>query len=166
MPALPAHVDPAYRQQPKLIAPGARLEVVGAVLKWYDIAPAAEPVPAAIHGLARAHVVGEAAAGRAELDGDLGFVVLHRCGAEFYFLMVCTWRGSNELWETVYAKPDDATGTFGVWPREQRHVPTFCVWELGAVWHEQQAWVRFLSSARDGAAVEAYLADQFAGPVG
>jgi hypothetical protein len=123
-------------------------------------------VPIAVREMARAHLVDEAAAGRAELDGDLGFVVLHRCGGEFYFLMVCTWRGSNELWETVYAKPDDAADRFGVWPRQGRHVPTFCVWELGAVWHEQQAWVRFLSSARDDAAVAAYLTDQFTGLVG
>lgn len=160
------HVPPAYRQHPKLIEPGSRLEVAGAVLKWYDVAPAAEPVPAAIRDLARAHVIDESAAGRSELDGDLGFVVLHRCGSEFYFLLVCTWRGSNELWETVYAKPDDATAGFAVWPREGRHVPTFCVWELGAIWHEQQAWVRFLASPRDDAAIAAYLADQFAGPVG
>jgi hypothetical protein len=165
MTALP-HIDPGYRQHPKLIQPGARLEAVGAVLKWYDVAPADQPVPTAIGEMARAHLVGEAAAGRSELEGDLGFVVLHRCGAEFYFLMVCSWRGSNELWETVYAKPDDAAGGFDVWPRATRHVPTFCVWELGAVWHEQQAWVRFLSSARDDAAVAAYLADQYAGPVG
>jgi len=31
-------------------------------------------------------------------------------------------------------------------------VPAFCVWELVPVWHEQQAWKRFLESARDEAA--------------
>ena len=97
---------------------------------------------------------------------DLGFVVLHRCGESFYFLLVSTWRGSNELWESVYAKPNAAATDFSVWPREGRHVPTFCVWELGAVWHEQQAWVRFLRSGRDEAAVEAYMRDQIYGPVG
>ena len=39
--------------------------------------------------------------------GELGFVVLHRCGESFYFLLVCTWRNENELWETVWAKDGD-----------------------------------------------------------
>jgi hypothetical protein len=39
------------------------------------------------------------------------------------------------------------------------------VWELGPVWHERNAWVRFLSSARDDAAKQAYLDDRFAGEV-
>jgi hypothetical protein len=40
------------------------------------------------------------------------------------------------------------------------HKGTFCVWEMGAVVHEQQAWIRYLCSARDAAAAQAYLADQ------
>jgi hypothetical protein len=39
------------------------------------------------------------------------------------------------------------------------------VWELGAVWHEQQAWSRFLRSERDADARETYLEDAFAGEV-
>ena len=45
------------------------------------------------------------------------------------------------------------------------HHPTFCVWELGAVWHEQQAWSRFLRSGRGAEDVDVYLADSYAGPV-
>ena len=33
--------------------------------------------------------------------------ILHRCGEDFYFLLVCTWRNENELWETVWAKNGD-----------------------------------------------------------
>ena len=40
----------------------------------------------------------------------------------------------------------------------------YCVWELGPVWHEQQAWVRFLTSSRDAAAQQAYLDDRFCRP--
>jgi hypothetical protein len=32
------------------------------------------------------------------------------------------------------------------------------------VWHEQQAWVRFLTSSRDEAAAQEWLDDRFAGP--
>lgn len=30
------------------------------------------------------------------------------------------------------------------------HRPTFCAWELDAVWHEQQAWSRYLRTSRRG----------------
>ena len=43
--------------------------------------------------------------------GELGFVVLHRCGEDFYFLLVCTWRNENELWETVWAKDGGTTSS-------------------------------------------------------
>ena len=85
-------------------------------------------------------------------------MILHRCGESFYFLLVSTWRNDNELWETVWAKDGDASG-FHPWPLEGTHRPTFCVWELGAVWHEQQAWSRFLRSDRSPEAEEAYLRD-------
>jgi hypothetical protein len=159
------HVDPAYRHYPKLVTPQAALELKGARLKWYDLARAERPVPAEIHRMARDYLVAEAEAGRLELNGDLGFVVLHLCGDDFFFLLVSTWRGSNELWESVYFKQNAATPGFTLFPREQRHKGTFCVWELGPVWHEKQAWVRFLTSTRDAAAQQVYLNDCFAGPV-
>ena len=76
--------------------------------------------------------------------GELGFVILHRCGESFYFLLVCTWRNENELWETVWAKTGDDDVFFRPWPAEGAHRPTFCVWELGAVCHEREAWTRYL----------------------
>jgi hypothetical protein len=94
----------------------------------------------------------------------LGFVILHRCGEGFYFLIVCTWRGSNEVWQTVFYKDGEAMADFALFPRDGDHKPTLCVWELVPVWHEQGAWVRFLTSPRDEAAAEAWLADRFAGP--
>jgi len=162
----PRHVDPAYRHRPKLVTPQARLDLSGTRLKWYDLAYADVPIPDAIRQMARDYLTAESKAGRLELDGDVGFVVLHRCENDFYFLIVSTWRGSNELWESVYYKKDAATPGFSLFPRESRHKGTYCVWEFGAVWHEQQAWLRLLTSPRDDAAVQAYLADQFSGPVG
>ncbi len=53
---------------------------------------------------------------------------------------------------------------FALFPREKTHKPTFCVWELAPVWHEQQAWVRFLKSARDEAAAQAWLGDSIRRP--
>jgi len=162
----PQHVDPAYRHGPKLVTSQPQLDLKGARLKWYDLARAATPVPDAIRTLARDYLVAEAKAGRLELDDDIGFVVLHRCENDFYFLIVSTWRGNNELWESVYYKQDAGTPGFSLFPRERRHKGTYCVWELGPVWHEQQAWVRFLTSPRDTAGQQAYLDDRFAGSVG
>ncbi len=61
------------------------------------------------------------------------------CGTgSFYFLLVSTWRGSNELWESVYAKPNAEAGDFDVWPREGRHATTT----------QGQGRVRFRASRR------------------
>jgi len=157
-------VQAGYRHLTKEIAIGAPIELGGSVLKWYDIAPADDPVPGPIRALARGSLRGAVDSGPIVLDDDLGFVILHRCGADFYFLLVSTWRNDNELWETVWAKDGDASG-FHPWPLEGTHRPTFCVWELGAVCHEQQAWSRFLRSERGPQDREAYLQDLFAGEV-
>jgi hypothetical protein len=153
-------VSPDYRHVVKQIDPGPTLAVGDAILKWYDIAPADQPVPAEIRELAREGLQS------ASLDlSGLGFAILHRCGESFYFLIVSTWRNNNEVWETVWAKNGEAEEAFGPWPIEGTHRPTFCVWELGAVWHEQQAWSEYLRSARDPAAQQAYLEDTYAGAV-
>jgi hypothetical protein len=157
-------VHAGYRHLTKEIASGASIELAGSVLKWYDIAPADEPVPGPIRALARGSLRGAVDSGAIALDNDLGFVILHRCGESFYFLLVSTWRNDNELWESVWAKDGDASG-FHPWPLGGTHRPTFCVWELGAVWHEQQAWSRFLRSERGEEEREAYLHDLFAGGV-
>ena len=147
-----------YRHAPKWVTPGESVETNGWVLKWYGLHPKDRPVLGEIDRLARAYLV------RNTLDAKgLGFVILHRCGNDFYFLIVCTWRGSNEVWETVFYKDADAMPDFALFPREKIHKPTFCVWELAPVWHEQESWVRFLKSARDEAAAEAWLGDLYAG---
>ena len=97
---------------------------------------------------------------------DIGFVVLHRCGGgNFYFLGVQTWRGQNEVWETVYAKTGPTDPDFKLWTYKTAHRGTFCVWELGVVWHEKQAWVRFLNSSRGETDLQRYLDDRYEGLV-
>lgn len=154
-----------YRHVSKLIRPAPSVALNDAVLKWYDIAAADAPIPREIHELARARLREAARSGELGVSGDLGFVILHRCGQSFYFLLVSTWRNDNELWETVWAKDGDGDLTFRPWPIEGTHRPTFCVWELGAVWHEQQAWSRYLRSPRDDAAKQAYLRASYQGTV-
>ncbi|HSK15244.1 MAG TPA: hypothetical protein VK915_03655 [Gaiellaceae bacterium] len=153
-----------YRHADKEIRPSESLLLDEALLKWYDVASGDAPVPGAVRALARRSLRAAAKAGAIELRGELGFVVLHRCGESFYFLLVCTWRNDNELWETVWAKDGEEDPDFRPWPVEGTHRPTFCVWELAAVCHERQAWARYLRSARDEPAKLAYLRDAYAGP--
>src|SRR5205823_441643 len=159
------HVDRDYEHIPKLVRPRPSLALDDAMLKWYDVAPAAMPVPHDVRELAYDAVCRGSRAGELELSGDLGFVILHRCGEDFYFLLVSTWRNDNELWETVWAKNGDEDEAFRPWPIEGSHRPTFCVWELGAVCHERLAWTRYLCSRKDASARSAYLLDTYEGAV-
>jgi hypothetical protein len=151
-------VAPGYAHHRKMTTPGEPLELPGALLKWYDLYPEDRPIPDELRDLARAHLLREPREAR-----GLGHAILHRCGEDFYFLLLSTWRGNNELWETVLYK-EGTMDDFALFPREREHKGTFCVWEQVPVWHEQGAWVRFLESARDEAAAEAWLADRYEGP--
>ena len=165
MSALEVEAGQAYVHISKVARPESRLTLGETALKWYDLAPEDAPVPLAIRALARRNLRDAARAGELGISGELGFVILHRCGEGFYFLLVSTWRNDNELWETVWAKNGNADYAFRPWRVEGSHRPTFCVWELGAVWHEQQAWSRYLRSERDAADRQAYLRDTYRGDV-
>lgn len=158
LPETDSGIGEGYQHVSKIVAPGESLELSDATIKWYDVYPQDLPVPSEIKRLARACLT----ATSLKIPG-LGFVILHRCGQDFYFLIACTWRNNNELWETVFYKDGDAMAEFAPFPREESHKPAFCVWELVPVWHEQQAWVRFLNSSRDEAATQLWLLDQYAG---
>jgi hypothetical protein len=148
----------------KVATPQPSIMLGEAVLKWYDIARPATPVPIAIRALARRCLRDAVKLGRLSLEDDLGFVLLHRCEDDFHFLLVATWRNENELWESVWAKRSTDV-FFESWPSAGTHSPTFCVWELGAVAHERDAWIRYLRSSRDPAARRAYLRDCYSGAV-
>jgi len=158
-------VRPDYEHIAKVVVPGQSVSLGDAVLKWYDIAPEDAPIPVAIGDLARLGLADAARLGELRFGDSLGFVILHRCGESFYFLLVSTWQNDNELWETVWAKDGDDDPEFHPFPLEGSHRPTFCVWELGAVAHEQAAWSRFLRSRRDRDARFEYLRDAFQGVV-
>ena len=152
------NVAPAYRHVPKHVSPGEPLALPAAILKWYELHPVDRPVPPDVSRLAR----------NAFVDGGLavsgmGFVVLHRCGDSFYFLIANTWSNENEMWETVWYKDGDAMTAFAEFPRQLPHLPTYCVWELVPVWSEQQSWVRFLRSGRDAEAAHRWLRETYEG---
>ncbi len=149
-----------YVHRDKRATPREGMTVGKSRLKWSNIGYADAPVLAEIEALAREHVA------KVGAEDDVGFVILHRCGGgDFHFLAVQTWRGQNEVWETVYAKTDPYDPDFKLWTYQTAHRGTFCVWELGVVWHEKQAWVRFLNSNRGEAALGCYLDDRYEGVV-
>ncbi|MBY0423755.1 MAG: hypothetical protein K2Q06_15735 [Parvularculaceae bacterium] len=165
-PALPlTYVDPAYRHQDKFVAAGPVLVLRAARLKWYEIAAPGAPVEEAVRRLAQDSLAHEAAGEGWHLDRELGFLLLHRRAGDAYALTVATWRGSNELRETVYVKPDAAAETFALALRERRHSGGFCVAELGVVAFESAAWKWFLRSPRAASDEEDYLAKRFSGLV-
>ncbi len=157
-------VPTGYVHITKQVRPATPFTTGATALKWYDIAPADASVPNEIHELARTCLHEALLTDAIPLvDGELGFVLLHRCGASFFFLLVCTWRNENELWETVWAKDGPGEAVFRPWPADGAHRPTFCVWELAAVCHERQAWCAYLQSRRDAPARAAYLGHTFTG---
>jgi len=157
-------VPAGYQYYEKLVTPDADLSLLGACLKWYNIRPPdAEITPEQV-AESRAFVQTEVATGRLPLEDDLGFVLLHRAGAAL-LLLVITWRQTNELWESLYAKEVTAPGSYAPITFAGNHRGTYCVWELGPIWHERNAWVRFLASPRDEAAKLAYVQDRFTGRI-
>ncbi len=155
-------VPDGYIYYQKLVTPQEDLRLAQAYLKWYDICPPEVTITPAQHAESRAFVAAEAQ--RLQLAHELGFVLLHRAGA-FLLLMINTWRNTNELWESVYAKDMNQEEGYRLAEFERSHRGTFCVWELAPVWHERHAWMHFLSSKRDQAAKLAYINDRFSGLV-
>ncbi len=147
-----------YRHIGKQVLCLEPLQLPSAAVKWYEVFPPDQPIPEAVRQLARSPLL----SGAVDVKG-LGFVILHRCNADFYFLIACTWRNENEVWETVWYKNGNAMPEFAPFSRDEPHKPTFCVWELVPLWHEQQAWIRFLLSARDAMAARHWLDDVYQG---
>ena len=155
-------VPEEYAYTEKLVTPQQDLRLPNAYLKWYDIHP--PEVEITQEQLAESRAFVAAAAQRLKFANELGFVLLHRAGPVL-LLLLTTWRNTNELWESVYVKDVARPGGYQLLEFETSHRGTFCVWELGVVWHERHAWVRFLSSKRDEEAKLAYLNDRFSGLV-
>lgn len=164
-PAATTSVSADYRHYDKevIALPAVDLELPAGRLKWYEVREAEAVVDERQRAEAHGFLLAEVADGRLDIAGDLGFVIHHLCGESFYFLIVCTWRNNNEMWETLYARDghDAAFTRVEIGP----HRPVVCVWEMGAVLHEQRAWIRYLRSGRDEAALAGYLGDRFTGTV-
>lgn len=155
-------VPEEYSYYQKLVTPGDDLSLPHAYLKWYEIRrPNSEIAPERVRE-SRDFVAAEVE--RQKLADEMGFVLLHDCGPALLLLLV-TWRNTNELWESAYVNMVAQPGGFSPITYETNHRGTYCVWELGPIWHERNAWVRYLASPRDEAAKQVYVNDRFSGLV-
>jgi hypothetical protein len=151
-----------YEHEERTVRPGDLLPIRNGLLKWYDVYRDDYPIAMAETASARAFVQAEAATGILAADYGLGHVVHHQSGGGT-FLLVGVWRGHNELWERVYIRP--TADPEAPWQPESGNLfhPVACVWEMTPIWHERNAWSRFLFSSRDDAALRTFLADQMTG---
>ena len=121
-------------------------------------------MPPELMQASRSFLQAEAESGSLNIDGQLGFIELHHCTI-VAFLIVATWNNDNELWQTPYTIDLTREDVFHLAEAQDgNHRPIFCVWELAPVWHERQAWVRYLRSRRDEQAKYIYVNDRFRGP--
>lgn len=160
------NVDDDYRHYAKEVValPDHDLVLTDAHLKWYEVREREDVVAPRVREEGAAFLREQVASGELDISGDLGFVIHHLCRGDFHFLIVCTWRRNNEMWETVYIRDMNQHDSF-VRLEQGSHLEVICVWEMGAVLHEQQAWIRYLYSDRDEQAKIAYLDDRFTGTV-
>jgi hypothetical protein len=158
-----SQVSSTYKHQNKSVRPGPALVTNNVYLKWTLIEPESLRITPIQVNEAQEFLLEELSSGRLKLNNEVGFVIQHRC-AKVLILYVCTWRGDNEVWETLYNAAVMPDAHYKILQRENTS-PTFCVWVLPAVLHEQQAWVKYLESSCDHQAQEAYLSDQLTGQV-
>jgi hypothetical protein len=151
-----------YNYSQKKFSPGSILNLRGASLKWYNLYPPNFEITNEQVQETRSFLESEEEAGSLKLENELGFVILHRAG-EYLLLLVITWRNTNEMWESIYLKKAEKKEAYTSIRFENEHRGTYCVWELGAIWHERNAWVRFIESKRDEEAKRIYMNDMFSG---
>ena len=147
-----------YRHAPKKVSPQPAFQTPQVYFKWYCIHPEALEITQHEVLEAQHHLRAELDSNSLELSDEVGFVIQHRT-AEWMILYVCTWRGNNEIWETLYHKHLPAESDFEKFKRSDTSA-TFCVWVMAAVSHEQKAWSQFLQSERRAEDQSAYLSDQ------
>lgn len=151
-----------YAHHTRKVRPGEPLVLERGVLKWYEVFRHGEEPGAEFDLAGRAAVLDLVVRGLLPLQYGVGFVIAHHSTASDY-LIACSWHQIQELWHAILVRPADGTTGFRQeWPGQTSS--SFCVWEMAPMWHERNAWERYLFSSRDDEAMRAYLNDQLTGP--
>ncbi len=148
----------------KRITPGSKLNLQDASLKWYNLYPPESVISHEQIMESKDFIRSEIRSGKLNFENELGFIILHKAG-DYLLLLITTWRNTNEMWESIYFKKAAGEDLYKPMKFKSDHKGTYCVWELGIVWHERNAWVRFIKSKKDNKSKLAYLNDQFSGEV-
>jgi hypothetical protein len=154
----------AYRHVWKVAEPQQPIVVPGAVFKWHHVHDQEISVPAELDAEARALLETAAESGEWNLSYGLNFALLHVTRTHA-FLIAGVWRGHNEMWERIYWKELARPEGFQLVEPDGGATPACCVWEMGVIYHEHQAWRRFLFSDRAEADKQAWLTDTYSGRV-
>jgi len=130
---------PAHRYEPRTVAPLGIDEHAGWRTKCYAITCAGvsfEPDRfAAPIALARAALPVSAQSGSRP---GVGFRIAHQ-GRGADYLIACWWDRDNELPMRIWVSaPGRDTGLWST----ARDAESVCVWDLGVIWFERQAYVR------------------------
>ncbi len=157
-------VPEGYEYYKKKITPGTLLNLPEASFKWYNLFPPQREISDEQINEAKSFIDSEIKNGTLKMENELGFIILHLAG-EHLLLLITTWRKTNEMWESIYFKRAAQSKSYQPIKFDTDHKGTYCVWELGIVWHERNAWVHFIESKRDEKAKLEYLNDLFSGMV-
>lgn len=150
-----------YQHHHREVRPGAPLMLDRAILKWYAVFRAGEGPEDEFDATARGAIRGLVAAGSFPIHHGAGFVIAHHSTANDY-LIVCSWYQTQELWHAILVRPADRSTAFRQeWPSKTSG--SFCVWEMAPMWHERNAWERYLWSPRDADARNDWLNDILSG---
>jgi hypothetical protein len=153
-----------YNYYRKRFTPGEPLILKRACFKWYNLYPDDAEIKEDNVLEAKRFLESEEGKGNLVFNDELGFIILHRAG-DYLLLLVTTWRLTNEMWESIFLKKAGVSENYKPLKFDNDHKGTYCVWELGAVWHERNAWIRFIESKRDEEAKLVYLNDLFNGEI-
>lgn len=153
-----------YTYYKKIISPDSQLNLSHASFKWYNLYPESKNISFEQVSKAKEFISLEVQSGKLKLENELGFVILHRAG-DYLLLLITTWSNINEIWESVYFKKVDDDAVYKPIEFKTDHKGTFCVWELGIVWHERNSWVKFINSKRDPESKLNYMNDLISGEV-
>jgi len=141
-----------YKHQPRTVRPQGLVTTPSLVLKLYSMAKDMHPTNRTIRDTGKL-LERDIAEGKIEPLTGLGFAILSED-----MLNVARW-------DTEYpiVVKNQIYGFEGSINSAQlldiNKVGSFCIWELGIVGHEKEAWKRFLDSQRGEAEKHQYLTD-------
>lgn len=157
-------IPEAYTYYKKKIEPGSQLKLSTASFKWYNLYPYDSIITSGQVSESKEFIENEVKSGKLKFENELGFVILHRAGNNL-LLLITSWRNTNEIWETIYFKEAVKEEVYKPMKFKTDHKGTYCVWELGIVWHERNAWVKFINSKRNNESKLNYMSDLFSGEI-